>query len=145
MRRLTALVAVPLLAFGLACAGLDPASLQGQPPPDPSWVGVWEGPGRSLVIHPDGMVEVSSSGGTNQHLTAPAQRFTTTEIAVGIGPFVETLRVDQPPAQTEAGWTMTVDGVVLRRTMDVASSPSLILNGAGGDWAPTPPAPPPTP
>lgn len=143
MRRLTALVAVPLLAFGLACAGLDPASLQGQPPPDPSWVGVWEGPGRSLVIHPDGMVELSSTGGTNQHLTAPAQRFTTTEIAVGIGPFVETLHVDQPPAQTEAGWTMTVDGVVLRRTMDVA--PSAPLSGIGDPPATTPPMPPPTP
>lgn len=120
MRRLIMLVAVPFLALGLACAGLDPAALQGQAPPDPTWVGVWAGPETTLVIHPDGMVELSRRGSAETHVVAPAQRFTTTEIAVGIGPFVQTVHIDQPPTQTPTGWTLVVDGTTLHRTLDVA-------------------------
>lgn len=134
MRRLTALLIIPLLVLGLACAGFDPASLQGQPPPDPTWVGVWAGPGTTLVIHPDGMVELSRSGGAETHVMAPAQKFTPTEIAVGIGPFVQTVHVEQPPTQTPTGWTLVVDGVTLHRSMDAAPL-ELTPPGAG----PTPP------
>lgn len=129
MPRLTRLAAVPLVALGLACGGIDPTAFQGQPPPDPSWVGTWQAPGRTLTIHPDGMVDLEDSGAASSHITAPAQRFTAEEIAVGLGPFVKTLHVDQPPAAGEAGWTMVVDGTTLMRV--------------SADLAPATEAPPP--
>lgn len=107
-----------LLGFLLACAGLG--DLQSKPPPDLTWVGVWEGPGLHLVIHPDGTVEVDRRGGSGStRMSGPAQRFDTTEISVGIGPISTQLRVDAPPAQADGRWVMTIDNIPMVRTLDV--------------------------
>jgi hypothetical protein len=119
MRRLPVIAAMTTLFFWLlACSGLG--DLQGHPPPDLTWVGVWEGPGLHLIIHPDGMVDIDRRGGSgNTKFSGPAQVFEPTTLTVGLGPISSTLNIAQPPTAQDGRWVMIADGITLVRTADV--------------------------
>jgi hypothetical protein len=81
-----------------------------------SYVGDWRGPGMSLRIDKDGQVEYKRrTGGGNNSIRAPIQRFEGNNFVVGVGMFNTTFVVSNPPHIADGKWKMTVDGVELVR------------------------------
>ncbi len=105
-----------------------------EPPPAPSSIervaqaeffGVWAAPEMRLVIRPDGHVSYRRmKGAGTPSLEAPLVSVSTTAIVAGYGPLETTFRVDVPPRRVENDWRMTVEGVELRRELELrARSP----------------------
>ncbi len=87
------------------------------PPEKSAYVGVWTGPGVSLVISQEGRVAYRYGQGTLvKKISAPVQEFQGDNFVVGVGPFKTTFAVSSPPRQDGAVWKMTVDGTELTRT-----------------------------
>lgn len=107
-----------LVAWLLACSGLAELeeALRPVAPPDDRWSGTWEGPGHTLVIAPDGTLDLRKiEGGGHTDLTLPARGWDG-GITVGIGPVKTTFQVQEPPHQVDGEWRMVFEGVVLVRT-----------------------------
>lgn len=145
-QRLRALVAVFLGVWILACAGLGDlsdleAALKPTPPPSDAWVGVWEGPGHSLIIAADGTVELRKrEGGTSQNVTAPAKDWTG-GITIGIGPISNTWTVEQPPHEVDGEWRMVFDGEILVRKGPPPAGFGIQTLGLDPEIAAPPPVP----
>lgn len=104
----------------LACSGLPDladleAALEPVPPPTEAWAGVWAGPGHTLIIAPDGTVQLQKQEGhTTQNVTAPAKGWEG-GVTIGIGPITQTWVIEQPPHEVDGEWRMVFDGEVLVR------------------------------
>jgi hypothetical protein len=111
-RRLAALlVAAALLA---ACAKPIPAEHR-------DLVGLWEGPGMQLQISADGRLAYRRQKGSgNVSIDAPIQEIGANRFTAGVGPMTTEFRIDRAPRLENGAWTMTVDGVALRRRDDGA-------------------------
>lgn len=100
----------PILALcfvlALACSGMAP-----KPPPSGDYVGTWTGPGVTLEVKADGMVEYSTSSGGNFQYSGPVSSWDGGKMTYLFGDST----IDAPPAAAEGTWTMTVDGVKLTR------------------------------
>lgn len=116
-----ALVALFTLFWGLACSGLgalQDLDLSGTPPPSAAYEGVWEGPGLTVVIQSDGMVAIEQRGDHTQSIQAPAQAWRADGFDVGIGAFITTYALQEPPHEVEGRWRMVIEGVMLERIGD---------------------------
>lgn len=105
------------LAATLA-ATLSACCCQGQPVPEDKldYVGHWTGDGMMLDISSAGYVNYERSRGAGKtSVNGPIQKFTDTEIEVGVGFITTTFKIDKPPKHNKKGWHMTVDGVELSR------------------------------
>jgi len=105
---------------GLAAAVLFCALLFGCGQPVPTdkstYIGNWRAENMTLSITADGQVKykrVQDRGTTS--IEAPLQGFDGDDFKVGVGLFTTTFKVSAPPQQGATGWTMTVDGVELRK------------------------------
>lgn len=124
-RPLSWLFAALVLAFGLACGGLDPEALEqaleGEPPPDAAWVGTWQGGdddvSYTLTLDPLGMADLRTvRGGSTTNMNAPVKAWTETGFEIGIFSMRQAYEVQQPPHRIDDGaWRMVFEGVVLER------------------------------
>jgi len=108
---------VALLSAVLA-VGLSACCCQGQPVPEDKldYVGHWTGDGMVFDLSSGGTVTYERSKGAGKtSVNGPIQKFTDSEIEVGIAFITTTFHIDAPPKQTDSGWTMTLDGVELAR------------------------------
>jgi hypothetical protein len=91
---------------------------RGEPLPSDKadYAGRWQGDGIDLLITPDGGCAYQKiSGGGKTEVNAPIKRFDGDDFIVGVFFIETTFDVTAPPTQTAEGWTMTVDGVQLKR------------------------------
>lgn len=86
------------------------------PPERAAYVGEWRAESMSVVIGRDGNILFRRvQPGATDTLNAPLQRFEGDNFVVGIWPFHTTFEVSVPPREQDGVWTMTVDGVELRK------------------------------
>lgn len=111
---LAALAATILLAFGLACSGMD-FDISAVPPPGPEYVGAWEGPGITVTIEPDGQIEVHRRDGADTRVNMPAKVWTDDAVEIGVGPLSTRYEIQEAPYQKDGTWIMVFDGVQVTR------------------------------
>ena len=81
-----------------------------------AWIGHWKGADFDLRIEAGGQVHYRRvRSGRTTTVDAPLQGFDGNDFRVGVGSFATTFVVDTPPRYVDGRWTMTVDGVELRR------------------------------
>ncbi|MCB9666018.1 MAG: hypothetical protein H6732_18065 [Alphaproteobacteria bacterium] len=126
----------------LGCSGLvDGLDMTAVPPPSPSWVGTWEGPGLTVQISADGFVSIDHvQDGQTSSVMAPARSWEH-GIEVGFASLTTTWTVDEAPYEVEGSWRMVVQGVPLQRTGDAPPE----LGAAFQQLDEAPPAPEPAP
>ena len=113
-----AAVAVFAALNTLACAGIEDAVKSVPVPADKTeYVGTWTADQVSLMISAEGNCEYSKSptDGATTTINAPIQALHATGFDVGIGPFVTTFVVSDPPHEVGGAWKMTVDDRELTR------------------------------
>ena len=116
---MTCRFAALLLALALVTACAKPI-----PSEHRAMVGTWEAPGMVLQISADGNLAYRrEKDGSSVSIDAPVQQIGAGKFTAGIGPLVSEFRLDQPPRLENGVWSMTVDGVALRRTDFVAPPP----------------------
>ena len=103
-----------LLALALAilagCAKPVPAEKT-------AYVGDWRASNMDLSIDAGGTVRYQRrKGGSSTSIEGPIQRFEGDNFLVGVGPLSTTFVVSRPPHERNGGWSMTVDGVELRKS-----------------------------
>lgn len=109
-RRASALLV--LLAMLTACA-------KPIPPEHRDLVGTWEAPQLRLAIAANGRLDYERKTTTgNVSIDAPIQELRADGFSAGLGPLTTQFRIDRAPHVENGVWTMTVDGVVLRRRAD---------------------------
>lgn len=104
------LTAATLLLLASACKGAD------IPVDKAPYVGQWRGNDMLFELTANGMVHSKRhrSGGSTE-INLPLKAFEGANVTVGIGPASTTFAVSVPPHEVDGRWTMTVDGVELRR------------------------------
>lgn len=81
------------------------------------WVAEWDNAGVSLWISADGRVEYERwKNNSSTSIDAPLKEFNGDNFIVGLGFITTEFEVSMPPHETEHGWRMTVDGVLLTRS-----------------------------
>jgi hypothetical protein len=86
------------------------------PPERSTYVGEWRAPQMAVVIGQDGNVVYRRvEGGNTATLSGSLKEFVGDDFVVGIWPFLTTFDVTVPPHEQDGVWSMTVDGVELRR------------------------------
>jgi len=81
------------------------------------FIGHWKGKDMLLEISESGAVkyERGAEGGMKKSVTAGITDFQEDHFKVGLMGITTTFRIDKPPAETDHGWKMTIDGVELTR------------------------------
>jgi len=113
-----AAVAVFAALNTLACAGIEEAAKSKPVPADKvDYIGTWNGDKVALTITANGDCEYTKTpaDGATTSISAPIQAFHPTGFDVGIGPFVTTFLVTEPPHEDGGVWKMTVDEVELTK------------------------------
>lgn len=109
MKPYKAWLLVPILAILAGCAKPLPAEKL-------HYVGDWRAANMDLSIDAGGTVRYQRrKGSASTSIEGPLQRFEGDNFLVGIGPLSTTFVVSQPPHERNGGWSMTVDGVELRK------------------------------
>ncbi len=86
------------------------------PPEKSEYAGTWKGENMHLAIYPAGRVSYKrKKGSSNTKIDAPIMRYDGDDLVVGLWKFETTFIVQRAPKEDQGGWTMTVDGVPLRR------------------------------
>ncbi len=86
------------------------------PPERSTYVGEWRAPQMAVVIGQDGnVVYRRAEGGATATLNGPLKEFVGDDFVVGIWPLLTTFDVTVPPREQDGVWSMTVDGVELRK------------------------------
>jgi hypothetical protein len=81
-----------------------------------AYIGDWRASQMLVLITADGYVNYERrEGNVTTKVNAPLKRFEGDDFVVGFGPFETTFVVTSPPRAKAGTWTMTVDGVELRR------------------------------
>lgn len=110
MRPIRAWLLAGALAILAACA-------KPLPPDKLSYVGDWRASNMDLSIEAGGTVRYQRrKGGASTSIEGPIQRFEGDDFLVGVGPLSTTFVVSKPPHERNGGWSMTVDGVELRKS-----------------------------
>ncbi len=87
------------------------------PPEKSEYAGTWKGDNMHLAIYPAGRVSYKRKKGSHTtKIDVPIKSFDGNNIVAGIWKFETTFIVQRAPQEDKGGWTMTVDGVPLRRT-----------------------------
>jgi hypothetical protein len=108
------LLIVALTSLLVACAKPLPAGRE-------AYAGEWKGGSISLVIMPGGRVVYErKEGNMSKSLDAPLKEFKGDNFIVGVGFMNTEFVVASPPHEVAGVWKMTVDGVELTRTSDIA-------------------------
>ncbi|HWT15520.1 MAG TPA: hypothetical protein VN581_07035 [Patescibacteria group bacterium] len=82
------------------------------------YVGEWRAVDMSLRITRDGRVEYWRSQGLSKTtVEGPLQSFDGDDFTVGVSVMTTTFDVTIPPHEADREWTMTVDGVRLKRVL----------------------------
>lgn len=82
------------------------------------YVGEWRAVDMSLRITRDGRVEYWRSQGLSKTtVEGPLQSFDGDDFTVGVSVMTTTFDVTIPPHEADGEWTMTVDGVRLKRVL----------------------------
>ena len=109
MRRVPMLIVSCLLVLALAltsCGFLPkkvPLSAERAP-----YAGTWvAADGTCIVLYLDGSGDLKTA---NMSVTGGAAVFAEGTLSIGIGPIKKTMKITQPPAQGENGWTIGLDG-----------------------------------
>ena len=81
-----------------------------------NYAGEWRSAEMRLVITPGGRVDYErrASGGSKS-VQAPIQKFEGNDFIAGLGPINTRFVVLRPPTLINGVWTMTVDGVELKK------------------------------
>ncbi len=104
--RMLALVAILVLA---ACAQPVPREKR-------DYVGEWRGDGMQLAILQEGRVVYRRQrNGGRTSIDAPIKAYEGDDFIVGVMNVETRFVVNVPPRQVDGAWTMTVDGVVLKK------------------------------
>lgn len=114
MRNPSFLVRLMILFF----AGIFLLTGCGIPLPEDKWnyAGLWQAPGMSLFIGPDGSVRYKRiRKGVTTKISAPVQEFRGDDFVVGFAFIKTTFEVSRSPYLEGNEWKMVVDGVVLTR------------------------------
>ncbi len=107
---------VVVLIPALACAGLN---LQATPPPDPAFVGTWQGDEVEVEIGADGEVRVERQNVTGHTaFRASARTWNPGSVEVGLGPIGTTYEIQQAPELRGDRWVMVFDGDEVHRPAD---------------------------
>ena len=81
-----------------------------------NYEGEWQSKEMSLLIRRDGTVSYQRlKNGTTTSVQGPIKHFEGNNFVVGLGPITTTFEVNQIPKNRDGKWTMTVDGVQLKR------------------------------
>ena len=105
-------VVVAVLCALLAACGIA------VPEDKSDYVGEWRAPDMSLLITRDGRVEYwRTEGMSKTSVSGPLQSFDGDDFTVGVGFMSTRFDVTVPPHEADGEWTMTVDGVRLRRIL----------------------------
>jgi len=106
----------------LACSGLVDAIEEMEPEPVPpdkaDYVGTWRSDDGvvTLTIQADGfLTHTKSQGMSNSEFNAPIKAFEDDAIIAGIGPAVQTFKIDKPPKKVKGDWRMMVNDIALTR------------------------------
>jgi hypothetical protein len=87
------------------------------PPEKLSYVGDWRASNMDLSIDAGGTVRYQRrTGSASTSIEGPLQRFEGDNFLVGIGPMSTTFVVSTPPHERNGAWSMTVDGIELRKS-----------------------------
>ena len=80
------------------------------------YVGEWRSTEMRLIITANGRVDYErrASGGSKT-VKAPIQKFEGNDFVAGLGPLNTRFVVARPPTLINGVWTMTVDGVELKK------------------------------
>jgi hypothetical protein len=82
------------------------------------YIGEWRAVDMGLRITPDGRVEYwRTQGQSKTSVKGPLQSFDGDDFTVGISFMTTTFDVSVPPHEADGEWTMTVDGVRLKRVL----------------------------
>jgi hypothetical protein len=82
------------------------------------YVGEWRAPDMSLLITRDGRVEYwRTEGMSKTSVSGPLQAFDGDDFTVGLSFMSTRFDVTVPPHEADGEWTMTVDGVRLKRVL----------------------------
>jgi hypothetical protein len=85
-----------------------------------NYIGRWQGETVTLNISPNGDVDykqsiIEGSNTRNRSVTGPIKSFDGDSFNVGVLGINTTFNVQRPPQQDGGGWTMVLDGELLRR------------------------------
>lgn len=102
------------------------------PPEKLSYVGFWQAKDMELTITADGRVEYwRKTKNKSSNISAPIQRWEGDDFFVGVGALSTRFKVSKPPVNVDGVWTMTVDGVELKRSGQGAQ-----WTGLRAEWQP---------
>ncbi|WP_440224773.1 hypothetical protein ACQQ2N_05950 [Dokdonella sp. MW10] len=103
-------------AFALAAILALAACAQPVPPEKLAYVGEWRGEGMQLAIRQEGRVVYRRErNGGRTSIDAPIKAYEGDDFFVGVMNVETRFVVNVPPRQVDGAWTMTVDGVVLKK------------------------------